>query len=149
MCTGNVCRSPMAEILLSECVARMSLDATVISRGLAAPVGRPPHRFAVEVANMNGLPLNTDKRAAAVTSFDMAVATAIFVMDSEHRREVQKRFPTASGKTFLLGQWQGIEIADPINDPLDAFKLAWKQCSDGAQEWVKRLYEAGMLKTAA
>ncbi|VCU70102.1 Low molecular weight protein-tyrosine-phosphatase etp [Pigmentiphaga humi] len=66
-------------------------------------------------------------------------------MDSEHRREVQRRYPVASGKTFLLGQWQSLEIADPINEPLPAFELAWQQCNDGAKAWVERLSAAGLV----
>ncbi|WP_255407798.1 low molecular weight protein-tyrosine-phosphatase [Pigmentiphaga sp. NML080357] len=149
MCTGNVCRSPMAEALLVHYVAHLGLDATVISRGLAAPVGRPPHPHAVAVAQAHGVPLHPEKRAVAVSSAEMALAAVVFVMDGSHRREVQERFPTASGKTFLLGQWQGEDIADPINEPLPAFERAWQQCEKGAQEWVKRLHEAGMLRAAA
>jgi len=148
LCTGNVCRSPMAEALLEHHVSRLKLDAQVISRGLSAPVGRLPHRHAVQVAQTHGVPLNPKKRAAAVASVDMAMALVIFVMDSGHRREVQQRFPTASGKTFLLGQWQEQEIADPINEPLQAFEHAWQQCESGVQEWVKRLRDAGMLRAA-
>lgn len=149
MCTGNVCRSPMAEALMIQHANCQGLDATVISRGLAAPVGRSPHPYAVQVAEARGVPLNSEKRAAMVTSADMSMATAIFVMDAEHRRIVQQRFPTASGKTFLLGQWQGEDIADPINEPIAAFEHAWTQCESGVQEWLKRLRDAGILRAAA
>jgi protein-tyrosine-phosphatase len=39
-CTGNVCRSPMAEFLFVHHLQEQGLAAEVISRGLAAPVGR-------------------------------------------------------------------------------------------------------------
>ncbi|MEK7945081.1 hypothetical protein WKR98_10000 [Pigmentiphaga sp. YJ18] len=149
MCTGNVCRSPMGEALVAHYVDLMGLDANVISRGFAAPVGRSPHPHALSVAQSHGVPIAEEKRAAAVNSADMVMATAIFVMDEGHRREVQRRYPTALGKTFLLGQWQGQEIADPINDPLSVFESVWAQCDAGAKEWVKRLQEAGMLRVNA
>lgn len=149
LCTGNVCRSPMAEALFARRMDELKLDAVVMSRGLAAPVGRRPHPHAVAVAQAKGIPLNEGKRAAAVTSADMAMATVVFVMDAGHRREVQQRFPTATGKTFLLGQWSSQEIADPINEPLSAFELAWDQCDSGAKEWLRRLHEAGMLRVVA
>ena len=146
MCTGTVCRSPMAEALMIHHLNQQRLIARVFSRGLAAPIGRVPHPHAVEVAKMHGINLHPDKRASAVSSSEMAMATAIFVMDADHRREVQQRFPTASGKTFLLGQWQNIDIADPINEPFLAFERAWQQCADGVQSWLTRLREAGMLR---
>lgn len=130
-------------------IADLKLDAIAISRGLAAPVGRPPHPHAVDVARAQGVPLHAEKRAASVSSADMAMATAVFVMDSGHRREIQKRFPTATGKTFLLGHWQGEEISDPIHEPLEEFERAWGQCNRGTLEWLKRLHETGMLRAAA
>ncbi|WP_338619116.1 low molecular weight protein-tyrosine-phosphatase [Pigmentiphaga sp. CHJ604] len=149
MCTGNVCRSPMAEALMAHYLSQRRLAAAVISRGLAAPVGRPPHPYAKEVSLSHGIEIAPDKRASTVSSADMNMAAAIFVMDSGHRREVQQRFPTASGKTFLLGQWQGLEISDPINEPLPSFERVWKQCEDGTVAWITRLAEAGMLRVAA
>lgn len=146
MCTGNVCRSPMAEALFNHHLAERGLVAQVISRGLAAPVGRPPHPYAIETANAHGVSIAPDKRAAAVTSADVSQAAAIFVMDSGHRQEVHKRYPGASGKTFLLGHWQNEEIADPVNEPLHAFEHVWQQCDIAAKSWVERLCEAGIVR---
>lgn len=122
------------------------LRATVLSRGLGAPIGRPPHPYSVAVAKANGIILNPQKKASALTSAEVAIASIILIMDSTHRREIQRRFPTAIGKTFLLGQWQGIDIADPINEPLPAFETAWQQCENGVREWLKRIEAAGILQ---
>jgi len=149
MCTGNVCRSPMAEALLRYYAEQKALEVEIFSRGLAAPVGRSPHPYAIEVSKANGVPIDPDKRAVAVSTVEMSIATVVLVMDSEHRRLVQQRFPTALGKTFLLGQWQNREIVDPINEPMTTFELVWKQCRDGALSWVDRLYETGLLKRRA
>ena len=148
MCTGNVCRSPMAEALFVHHLTKRQLQATVISRGLAAPIGRLPHSHAIEVAQRKGVPIDPDKRAAMVTSADVAMADIIFVMETEQRREIQRRFPMASGKIFLLGQWRGQEIVDPINQPLSVFEHVWDLCAAGVEEWVSRLTEAGILRPA-
>jgi len=136
----------MAEALLNHYITSLGMRATVISRGLSAPVGRVPHPYAISVAEENGIRLDPQKRAAALTSAEVAIASILLVMDSSHRREIQRRFPTASGKTFLLGQWQGVEIADPVNEPRSAFDVAWHQCDVGVREWIKRIEDAGMLQ---
>lgn len=113
MCTGNVCRSPMAEALMNHYVSNWGISANVISRGLAAPVGRSPHPHAIRVAEAHGIPLAPDKRAAQVSSADMAMATAIFIMDSDHRREVQKAYPTASGRRFCWDNGKARKLRTP------------------------------------
>lgn len=148
MCTGNVCRSPMAEALMSSLIEKQHLPAEVISRGLAAPIGRSPHKFAIELCRNHGIQISLDKRAAAVTSVEVARAAAIFVMDDGHRREVQKKYPTASGKTFLLGHWQSQEIADPINQPIAAFETAWRQIEEGVNVWIERLVKVGVIRSS-
>lgn len=135
----------MAEALLRYHLAEQNLKATVLSRGLAAPVGRSPHEHARKIAEARGVPIRSDKRASSVTGGDMAAASVIFVMDNEHRRDIQKNYPGSAGKTFLLGQWQNCEILDPIDKPESFFESVWAQCDEGAREWVGRLKKVGML----
>jgi len=145
ICTGNVCRSPMVEAQFRHYLADEGLSANVFSRGLAAPVGRPPHPHAIEVSNAHGTPIDPEKRAASLTSADMAVAAAVFVMENSHRVEIQKRHPTAIGKTFLVGHWESKEIPDPINMDHSAFETAWELGATGVRSWIKRLESAGVL----
>lgn len=145
VCTGNICRSPMGEVLLSHYLANAGATAQVVSRGLGAPVGRRPHRYACEVAAAHGLPLPEDKRASAITTAEIAAATLVLVMDEGHVRDMRRRFPTASGKVFLMGRWQEREVPDPVNDPRDSFERAWLLLEDGAKAWADKLVTAGMV----
>lgn len=146
LCTGNVCRSPMCEALFMQRLVQRGLHAQVISRGLAAPVGSRPHRHALEVAAENGAPISPDKRAHQVTRPEMDAATVVFLMDSGHRRDVMRRFPTASGKAFLLGEWQSCEIPDPIGQPRAAFEAVWRALDEGTDSWLAHLAAAGLLQ---
>lgn len=137
----------MAEAVFVHYLAQQDLHATVISRGLAAPVGRSPHSYAIDVSRENGIPISSEKRAASVSGPEMAMAKAIFVMDVGHRHEIQLRFPTSTGKTFLLGQWQSEEIEDPINKSLADFRSVWQQINQGCSSWVEKLKEAGVIRS--
>lgn len=145
LCTGNICRSPMAEVVLQREVAKLQLGTLVYSRGLAAPLGAAPHTYTASVCAAKALPLEPAKRAAAVEMADLLAATLILVMDSGHKHEVQRRCPQAGGKTWLLGHWEGKEIADPLGGELAAFENCWTDIEAGARSWAARLKESGLL----
>lgn len=136
----------MAEALMVRRLQDEGLGARVISRGLGAPVGRAPHEHALSTAAAHGVEIHPNKRAAAVTSPDMAAATVVLVMDHGHRHQIQQRYPAASGKTFLLGQGTVGEIADPINLPPAAFETAWEGIAQGTELWIQQLKQAGMIQ---
>lgn len=146
MCTGNVCRSPMAEALMRHHLAERGVKARVLSRGFGAPAGREPHPFALNTARDFGVPIPDDKRAAQVNPIDLTVATIVLVMDAGHRRLAQQRYPAAGGKTFLLRHWlDGQDIPDPLHEPEEVFRQQWPLIDDGCTSWIDHLLKAGML----
>lgn len=146
MCTGNVCRSPMAEALMRHRLAARGIPAEVLSRGLAAPVGREPHPFARDAAQHFGVPIDPAKRAAQVDQVDLRQASVVLVMDSGHRHLVQQRYPAAGGKTFLLGHWRDqLQIPDPLREPAEVFHAQWPVMAEACDDWIDHLLRAGML----
>jgi protein-tyrosine phosphatase len=147
LCTGNMCRSPMAEVLLRRELAQRGLAAQVLSRGLAAPAGREPHPFARETAAHFGLPLDPLKRSAPVNPVELRLAAVVLVMDAGHRREILRRHPQAGGKTFLLRHWlDGRDIPDPLREPVEVFRAQWPQLQAACASWAERLAQAGLVK---
>jgi len=146
LCTGNMCRSPMAEALMRDRLAARGLAAEVLSRGLAAPVGREPHAFAVATARHFGVPIDPAKRAAQVNQVDLRLASVVLVMDTGHRHQVQQRYPAAGGKTFLLGHWRNqLQIPDPLHEPEEVFRAQWPVMAEACEDWIDHLLRAGML----
>ncbi|MFL5359908.1 MAG: low molecular weight phosphotyrosine protein phosphatase, partial [Myxococcales bacterium] len=58
VCTGNICRSPMAQVLLADALKKRGIDVAVESAGLGALVGHPADPIAVKLMQARGLDLS-------------------------------------------------------------------------------------------
>jgi len=122
VCTGNVCRSPMAEYMLRRALGPESPWETA-SAGTAAVHGMPASRGAALVMAEIGLDLGAHRsrpvEAAMVDEAAMAV-----VMTTVHRQHMEIMFPAAAQKIFLLASFRpgGGDIEDPLGFDLDVYR---------------------------
>lgn len=109
VCTGNICRSPVAEAALRAALP----DLDVRSAGLHALVGRDIDADTAAAAGRQGIELARH----SARQFDDAIGRAadvILVMEMHHRQEIGARWSQLLGKTFLLGHFDGAqEVPDP------------------------------------
>src|SRR5690349_5725511 len=105
LCTGNICRSPMAEVLLRERLRGQAPDPGLVpqiaSAGTAALVGYPADAFAVEVAGRYGFDLSPHRGRQALTPL-LSAADLVLVMERAHADWVHKQVPTLRGRVQLL-----------------------------------------------
>lgn len=118
-CTGNTCRSPMAEGLLRRAVAGRS-DYEVASAGVAAATGEPASAHAVATLARRGIALG-GFASRPVSGELLGWATHVFAMTGGHLAQLEGRFPDAADKLFLAcefidlpGEGVGADIPDPI-----------------------------------
>ena len=98
ICTGNVCRSPMAEGLLR----RMAGDRVrVASAGLGAGHGQAPSAHAIEVLRKEGIDIS-DIRSQPVSADLLERADYIFTMTRDHLDMLLLLFPEMAPKVRLL-----------------------------------------------
>jgi len=136
VCTGNLCRSPMAQAWMSHRLAGRPIE--VRSGGLAARAGGPAPAHAVAVLAKRGVDLSAH-RARELTTEDVHASDLVLVMEDWQKAEVERRTPAARGRTYLLGHWQGLEIADPYGSPEAVFEGVFAQIDKAVESWLAHL----------
>ncbi|WP_239255154.1 low molecular weight protein arginine phosphatase [Listeria ilorinensis] len=106
VCTGNTCRSPVAEKYLAD----VRPDLSVRSRGIFAQSGAPISDSSAHLLAAEGL--STIHAAALLNEDDVLWADKIFVMTADQLVALEMRFTQAQGKTELLSP-----AAEPVPDP--------------------------------
>jgi protein-tyrosine-phosphatase len=118
VCTGNLCRSPMAEGLLRERLAQDETQARrdwrVASAGVWTTDGRPASAHAVEEMERRGIDIS-GHRSRNVTHEMLAQADLVLVMSRQHAEALGAAFPEYSSKVYLLSEMSGpaYDIQDP------------------------------------
>src|SRR5215475_8332807 len=103
VCTGNVCRSPMAEGLFRHSVQGRG-DYRVLSAGLGAADGQPPSPHAVRAVRELGIDIAA-QRSRMLTPDLVDDADYIFGMTHNHIDTVMLLYPHAAEKTFLVREF--------------------------------------------
>jgi protein-tyrosine phosphatase len=146
VCTGNTCRSPMAQKLLQKQLAdKLGCDVSqvdscgvlVISAGVAAAVGGPASAQAVTAMQQRGLDLSQHE-SQPVSDVLVRLADHILTMTHGHREMVLSRWPEAARKTELL-RCDGGDVADPIGGSVDEYARCADQIDAHLQQWAQRL----------
>lgn len=135
ICTGNICRSPIAERLLRQALPDKKCD----SAGMGALVNHPADPSAIEVMENHGLSLDNHLgvqfTAELGRKYDL-----ILVMEKLHQEQISRISPEVRGKTMLLGHWMGqTEIPDPYRKSQEAFEAVYQLIDQACQSWMKKL----------
>ena len=139
ICTGNVCRSPMAEALFRHAV-RGRGEFRVISAGIGAMDGQPPTPHSVRAMRELGVDISA-QRSRMLTAELVRSADLILGMTHSHVDTVALLFPPAAEKTFLLREFD--ETLEPyekdISDPIGSSYQVYVDCRDQIEQGIASL----------
>jgi protein-tyrosine-phosphatase len=141
VCTGNICRSPMATGLLREKLRKEGLEGEyrVHSAGVWGLENQPPSLHAREMMTQRGIDIS-DHRSHDLTAEDVEGADLILTMERGQAEAISLEFPQHAHKVHLLSEMAGRYY--DIRDPYGGLLVEYRQC---AAE-IERLIEEGYLR---
>ena len=146
VCTGNTCRSPMAEALCRLLLAQRlgcrpeeveDRGVAVLSAGVAAGVGAKASSQAVEVMAEAG----ADLRKHASRQVDETLvkqADYILCMTRSHHRVLASQWPQLADRMHLICRGGG-DVADPVGGSVDEYRRCAAQIRGELESWVAEL----------
>ncbi|MEN9975410.1 MAG: hypothetical protein RLZZ282_1416 [Verrucomicrobiota bacterium] len=137
ICTGNTCRSPMAEGLFRKATVDRR-DFTVSSAGTSASNGAPASRETQAILRKRGASL-VGFKSRPVTAALLESATHVFAMTQGHLASLEARFPDHSDKFFLVREFAGPPSARMVMDVPDPIGMG-----AAAYEEVAKVFDAAI-----
>ncbi|WP_336660488.1 arsenate reductase/protein-tyrosine-phosphatase family protein [Leucobacter sp. USHLN153] len=134
VCTGNVSRSPLAEVLLRYSLS--GLPVAIASAGTAALVHESMASESQQIARDLGVPFISDRRGQQLTSSMLEEADLVLALARAHRRTVAELHPRAARKAFTLREFarlaeirESLSVSRPAADLSTAMREAVAEVS--------------------
>lgn len=144
VCTGNTCRSPMAEGALRSLLDKERPGKSeVISAGTMGASGYPATMYAVEAAKLRDADISNHQSRPLTTQLIESV-DLIFGMTSSHATEVLRLDSDAQDKTYLFKNFpesnlQGEGVDDPIGQSLERYNETFLEISENLDRQVDEI----------
>jgi len=156
VCTGNTCRSAMAEGIFKKMLKERAEDNTrlnIISAGIFALPGISPTSEAISVMFEQGIDIS-QYHAQELQEELIKKVDVILVMTNEHKEYIHKEFPFAQNKTFLLKKFtlnnksecnqnneKDYEIIDPIGRKIEFYRIVARELKKNLEKILDKILE--------
>lgn len=148
VCTGNTCRSPMAESIFRKLLAdRLGCREwelrergfDILSAGVAATENFPASRESIDVLRELQLDLS-QHLSQQVTARMLEESTMVLAMTSRHRQILSEARPDLAERFHLLDR-SGRDISDPIGSGIEIYRQCVREITENLREWVDLLLQ--------
>ena len=142
VCTGNICRSAMAEYLLKDKLEKAGLSDKVLvcSSGISAYDGDIPTYEAISVMKNNyGIDM-TMHRATPIRMADVQDMDLILCMTNSHANTLKMMYPDISNRIFVLKEYvdNGHDITDPWGYEIQVYNSCAKEIDECLNLLIKK-----------
>lgn len=140
ICTGNTCRSPMAEAFLKKSWPQKAKEKIKVkSAGIEAIANSKPSEFAIKVMKEKGIDISSH-RATPLTPEIVKEYDLILTMEEKQRQRVINLFPFVREKVWLLSEFTSGKKED-ILDPVGSYLRTYQDLALRIEKEIKRLIE--------
>lgn len=140
VCTGNICRSPLAEGLLRQHLPNLR----VYSAGLAAVVGAPATESTLAQAQALGLDISAH-RAQQINAFLVQSAQLILTAELAQKQAIERQYPQSRGRVFRICEAVQSDVPDPYRGDEAAYQRSTQLIVQGIADWAQKIQK---LQTA-
>jgi len=149
ICTGNTCRSPMAEGILRSLLPKDLADVTrVVSAGTGATEGAPATHLAVEVCAAIGVDLSSH-RSAPLTAGLIRASDLVLGMEPQHVEYARGLAPEAADRVHLITEKGAASanrapegVLDPMGGSADQYRDTFNRIRSHLLEWIPVIRES-------
>ena len=138
VCTGNTCRSPMAEAIFNHIAESKNYDDIAFSRGTNVFFEEPANPKAVNALKNLGID-NFSHTSSQISIDDADGADLILAMTSSHKMALKSAFPKCSSKIFTLNE-KAYGVDSPICDPYGQGQDVYDRCAAEITEAIENLF---------
>ena len=143
LCTGNTCRSPMAELYFNRLMELKKAPHTAASAGLSACTGGPISDHSFQVMQAEGIDAS-GFRSSAVTRYALEEADLIICMTQGHLRSLLSVCPEYRQKTHTLLEWTGgNDVPDPFGGDLALYRNTFETMRTALEKLAEDLCSQG------
>lgn len=144
VCTGNTCRSPMAEKILRKMAEEQELDIEIRSAGTYAFSGSPASVNATRV--LAGRGIHEPHEARMVSPELVEWATLILTMTRSHKGALLQAYPEMAEKIYTLKEYTqpdslSGDIGDPFGGSLEVYERCAREIRESLEELIRNLIQ--------